>query len=172
MCHYRANRDSTVPFPCTVVLPATVPGIGRFTTIIRHFLDLVTLVQSMTLTDSVGFLVNNNGQKETFPFFLQNNLSALISPQLKKNSSTRWCRSLQLQEPWNPQTANALRTKAVTWSFALTVPPISSVIGCVSVYLLAGFLCLPFGLSIEHQRRWIVQQNCENGGFESTHLLQ
>jgi hypothetical protein len=128
------------------------PG-GRSTTIIRHFLDLVTLVQSMTLTDSVGCLVNNNRQKETFPFFLQNNLPALISPQPKTNSRAQCCRCLQLQELWNPQTANALRTKAVTWSFALTVPPTSSAIRCVSVYLIAAFLCLIFRPSIEHQRR-------------------
>ena len=82
---------------------------------------------------------------------------------------TRCCRCLQWQQLWNPLTANALRTKAVTWSFALTVLLISSAIRCASVYLLAALLYLTFGLFIEHQCRWVVQQNYENRGFESTH---
>jgi hypothetical protein len=39
---------------------------------------------------------------------------------------------------------------------------------------LAAFLYLIFVafIMIEHQCCWIVQQDCENGGFETTHLLQ
>ena len=95
-----------------------------------------------------------NGHKETIPFFRPTNLPVLISPNLKSNFFTITRRFHCLQsELWNLQTANALR-KAVTWSFALTVPPISSAkrlvcvhSGRLSVFDFRGFHRTPMSLN-------------------------
>ena len=75
-------------------------------------------------------------------------------------------------ELWNTLTANAL-IKAGTWSFALMVPPTSLAQRCVSIpssnFSIPDFIFIP---SIEHECRWTLQQDWENGGFETTHLLQ
>ena len=53
------------------------------------------------------------------------------------------------------------------------VPPISSAQRCVSVPSSSlSIFHLIFVEFIEHQCRWTVQQDWENGGFEPTHLLQ
>ena len=100
-------------------------------------------------------------------FFLSGTSRSLFRPSPNNHQPTR-------SVGWdlrNPQTANAL-IKAVTWSFALMVPPVGSANGCVLVYLLAAFLNLIVVAFTEHERHWIVQQDCENGKFETTHLLQ